>query len=138
LNPRLGVSKPLRVANFHLKSTAPLFGVDITRHTGDIACAGCPHLRALIFPTLRTIAHYAHVNEQRVFEKWKAFEYGQSGAGIAPARTATVQQNVANPGSNGAPEGNMGHQGENGNRIQIATNSSHLTEENSSRGGAAW
>jgi hypothetical protein len=25
---------------------------------------------------MRTIAHYAHVNEKRVFEKWKSFEYG--------------------------------------------------------------
>jgi len=43
----------------------------------------------------RTIAHYAHVNEKRVFEKWKAFEYGSSAAQTLQNRTATVQREVA-------------------------------------------
>src|SRR5713101_7288217 len=36
----------------------------------------------------RTIVHYAHVNEQRVFEKWKNFEYSPGRLGVAANRTA--------------------------------------------------
>src|SRR5215472_8581352 len=85
----------------------------------------------------RTIAHYAHVNEQRVFEKWKSFEYGK-GPHMGGNRTAGVQQKQAKPEANEALVGTMGQQGENANQRQIATNSSHQTEENLSRGGAAW
>jgi integrase len=121
-----------------------LFGVRFheTKHTGISALleAGysIPEVCRISGNSYRTIAHYAHVNEQRVFEKWKAFEYGSANGNGARNRTATVQQKVAKQGSKGASELHTEHQGENANRFQIATNSSPQTEENLSRGGAAW
>src|SRR5207248_2759746 len=113
-----------------------------TKHTGISALmeAGysIPEVCKISGNSYRTIAHYAHVNEQRVFEKWKAFEYRQTGATDGSDRTATVQQKAGKKGSNGASPGTTGHQGENANQIQIATNSSSQTAENLSRGGAAW
>jgi integrase len=118
-----------------------LYGVRFheTKHTGISALmeAGysIPEVCKISGNSYRTIAHYAHVNEQRVFEKWKSFEYGQaSGADC----TATVQQKVAKPSPNGVSRGTTEQQGESANHIQIATNSSPQTEENLSRGGAAW
>lgn len=62
-----------------------------TKHTGISALleAGysIPEVCRISGNSYRTIAHYAHVNEHRVFDKWKHFDYGQ-----APDRTATVQQ----------------------------------------------
>jgi integrase len=50
-----------------------------TKHTGISALleAGysVPEVCRISGNSYRTIAHYAHVNEQRVFEKWKGFEY---------------------------------------------------------------
>lgn len=96
-----------------------------TKHTGISALleAGysVPEVCKISGNSYRTIAHYAHVNEQRVFEKWKAFEYG---SGSAQNRTATVQQKEAKPGPNWSPEATKGQQGENANHLQIATNSS--------------
>jgi integrase len=121
-----------------------LYGVRFheTKHTGISALleAGysVPEVCKISGNSYRTIAHYAHVNEQRVFEKWKAFEYRQGGSDAALNCTATVQQKEAKTGSKGEPEGTKAPQGENGNHIQIATNSSPKREENLSRGGAAW
>ena len=56
-----------------------------------------------------------HVNDQRVFEKWKTFEYRSTESGSN--RTATVQQNVEKQGLNRGIEGTKGEQGENENRI---------------------
>jgi integrase len=51
-----------------------------TKHTGISALleAGysLPEVCRISGNSMRTIAHYAHVNEQRVFQKWKSFEYG--------------------------------------------------------------
>lgn len=121
-----------------------------TKHTGISALLesgySVPEVCKISGNSYRTIAHYAHVNEQRVFEKWKAFEYrttadpggDRRGADEAENRTATVQQNMEKQGPNGAPTSTNGEQGENANRLQIAANSSPQTEENLSRGGAAW
>jgi hypothetical protein len=113
-----------------------------TKHTGISALleAGysIPEVCKISGNSYRTIAHYAHVNERRVFEKWKAFEYGQTGLGGARDHTAALQQNVAKQDPNGASKGTTGQQGENGIQRQIATNSSLQTKENLSRGGAAW
>jgi integrase len=93
-----------------------------TKHTGISALleAGysIPEVCRISGNSYRTIAHYAHVNEQRVFEKWKEFDYG------ALNRTATVQQKEEKQGSNRNPEGAKGNQGENANQRQIAANSS--------------
>jgi integrase len=107
-----------------------LYGVRFheTKHTGISALleAGysVPEVCKISGNSYRTIAHYAHVNEQRVFEKWKAFEYRSSGGESVPSRTAAVQQKEAKVGPKGEPEGTKGPQGENAIRIQIATNSS--------------
>ncbi len=98
-----------------------------TKHTGISALleAGysVPEVCRISGNSYRTIAHYAHVNEQRVFEKWKAFEY----RGEIPApdgdRTATVQQKVGKEGPNRAPEGPKGDQGENAKQRQFAASS---------------
>jgi len=94
-----------------------------TKHTGISALleAGysIPEVSRISGNSYRTIAHYAHVNEQQVFEKWKNFEYSD-----ARNRTAALQQNVAKQGSNRASEVSRGQQGENANQRQIATNSS--------------
>ena len=107
-----------------------LFGVRFheTKHTGISALleAGysVPEVCKISGNSYRTIAHYAHVNEQRVFEKWKAFEYDKIVSERAPARTATVQQKEVKIGVKEAPEGAKVSQGENAIHIQIATNSS--------------
>jgi hypothetical protein len=112
-----------------------LYGVRFheTKHTGISALLesgySVPEVCKISGNSYRTIAHYAHVNEQRVFEKWKAFEY-RTAEVVAENRTATVQQKEAKQGSNSAPELTKGHQSENANRIQIATNSSLSREEN--------
>lgn len=97
-----------------------------TKHTGISALleAGysVPEVCKISGNSYRTIAHYAHVNEQRVFDKWKAFEYRRE-LPVVGDRTATVQQKVEKEGSKKAPEGTKGDQGENANRIQFATNS---------------
>jgi integrase len=98
-----------------------------TKHTGISALleAGysVPEVCKISGNSYRTIAHYAHVNEQRVFEKWKGFEYGCSSAGIRAARTATVQQEQGNNGSNGASMLPKEEQGENQNQLHFSTNS---------------
>ncbi len=68
-----------------------------TKHTGISALleAGysIPEVCRISGNSYRTIAHYAHVNERRVFEKWKSFEYSQRGTLESPGnRTAGVQQ----------------------------------------------
>lgn len=124
-----------------------LYGVRFheTKHTGISAMleAGysIPEVSRISGNSYRTIAHYAHVNEKRVFEKWKTFEY-RSAPGTVSVHgensTAAVQQEVAKQGPNGASTVANADQGESEERIQIATNSSPQTEENLSRGGAAW
>jgi integrase len=97
-----------------------------TKHTGISALleAGysIPEVCRISGNSYRTIAHYAHVNEQRVFEKWKAFDYRSSVVSDGD-RTAAVQQEVAKQGSNRALEGSEGEQGENAEQRQIAMNS---------------
>jgi len=52
-----------------------------TKHTGISALleAGysVPEVCKISGNSYRTISHYAHVNEERVFEKWKSFDYSQ-------------------------------------------------------------
>jgi integrase len=111
-----------------------------TKHTGISALleAGysVPEVCKISGNSYRTIAHYAHVNEQRVFEKWKSFEYRSLKP--APERTAAVQQKEEKQGPNGGPKGAKEEQGENANTLYFSTNSSPQTEETLSRGGAAW
>jgi integrase len=120
-----------------------LYGVRFheTKHTGISALLesgySVPEVCKISGNSYRTISHYAHVNEQRVFEKWQAFEY-RSAAPEAESRTANVQQKQEKQGPNGASERTKEHHGENANRIQIAANSSLQTAENLPRGGAAW
>jgi hypothetical protein len=66
-----------------------------------------------------TIAHYAHVNEQRVFEKWKGFEYGT--IAVPPNRTALIQQEVAKEGANRDPKGSKEEQSENAEPLHFST-----------------
>jgi integrase len=98
-----------------------------TKHTGISALleAGysIPEVCRISGNSYRTIAHYAHVNEQRVFEKWKGFEYRGARQTTTSIRTATVQQEMAKAGSNGAPESSKEDQGENTKQLQIAVNS---------------
>lgn len=110
-----------------------------TKHTGISALLesgySIPEVCRISGNSYRTIAHYAHVNEQRVFEKWKSFEYGapQSRAGVersGESCTATVQQNSEKTGPNRGFEGTKGDQGENANQRQIAMSSSLQTVEN--------
>jgi hypothetical protein len=99
-----------------------LFGVRFheAKHTGISALleAGysIPEVCRISGNSMRTIAHYAHVNEQRVFEKWKSFEYG----GQVPrlqVYTAGIQQESAKQGSNREPQLPKEHQGENAKSI---------------------
>jgi len=90
-----------------------------TKHTGISALleAGysVPEVCKISGNSHRTIAHYAHVNEKRVFEKWKAFEYGRVAAiplGVVENRTATVQQESEKPGAKEAPEGSVRPEGD--------------------------
>ena len=98
-----------------------------TKHTGISALLesgySVPEVCKISGNSYRTISHYAHVNEQRVFEKWKAFEYGKT-SGVVQNRTATVQQKQEKLGANGVSKDLKANQGETANRIQIATNSS--------------
>jgi hypothetical protein len=64
------------------------------------------------------------VNEQRAFEKWKAFEYGQTTTRLDERHTAHIQQKLAKQGSNGGPRVNKEQQGENENQLYFSTNSS--------------
>jgi len=120
----------LREAVYKKARREKLYGVRFheTKHTGISALleAGysIPEVCRISGNSYRTIAHYAHVNEQRVFEKWKAFEYGSAGATSAQNRTAAVQQKVANQGPNRVSKAAKGAQGENTIQLQIATNSS--------------
>lgn len=95
-----------------------LYGIRFheTKHTGISALleAGysIPEVCKISGNSMRTIAHYAHVNEQRVFEKWKSFEYGGRVQRLE-IYTAPVQQESANQGPNREPELTKEHQGEN-------------------------
>jgi hypothetical protein len=104
-----------------------------TKHTGISALleAGysIPEVCRISGNSYRTIAHYAHVNEQRGFEKWKAFEYRSTDA-LDGERTAAVQQKEAEQGPNKASEVTKEEQGENENRIHFSTNSQLQTVEN--------
>jgi len=97
-----------------------------TKHTGISAMleAGysIPEVCKISGNSPRTIMHYAHVNEQRAFEKWRSFEYSPEGD-RAMRRTAPGQQEQQKQEANRGPAGPMGHQSENEKRIQIATNS---------------
>lgn len=59
-----------------------------TKHTGISALleAGysIPEVCRISGNSHRTIMHYAHTNEQRVFEKWKSFEYQDRGSSTVP------------------------------------------------------
>jgi integrase len=98
-----------------------------TKHTGIYALLedgySVPEVCRISGNSYRTIAHYAHVNEQRVFEKWKAFEYRSAAATSDGDRTAAVQQE----GGKGAPIGFQriprGNKAKTRNRCQIAASS---------------
>jgi integrase len=98
-----------------------------TKHTGISALleAGfsIPEVSRISGNSYRTIAHYAHVNERRVFEKWKTFDYRSEAVSPAASRTADVQQDEAKKGSNREPTITNEDQDENVNRIQFATSS---------------
>ncbi len=104
-----------------------------TKHTGISALleAGysIPEVCRISGNSYRTIAHYAHVNEQRVFEKWKAFDYGPADTS-GGNRTATVQQRAAKQGSNRELEGTKRVQSENANPLHFSTSSQLQTAEN--------
>jgi integrase len=100
-----------------------------TKHTGISALleAGysVPEVCKISGNSYRTISHYAHVNEQRVFEKWKSFDYPRKMVSdVTENRTAAVQQEGEKQGENRAPEGQTGGQGETAVQRQFATNSS--------------
>jgi integrase len=105
-----------------------------TKHTGISALleAGysVPEVCKISGNSYRTIAHYAHVNEQRVFERWKSFEYSSTAGNEALNRTAAVQQKGAKLDPNRAPEVNKEAQRENGNRLHFSTSSQLQTAEN--------
>jgi integrase len=111
-----------------------LYGVRFheTKHTGISALleAGysVPEVCKISGNSYRTIAHYAHVNEQKVFEKWKTFEY--RGSVTVQNRTATVQQEPAKQELNRDRKANKEEQGENENRLHFSTNSQLQTVEN--------
>jgi integrase len=99
-----------------------------TKHTGISALleAGysVPEVCKISGNSYRTIAHYAHVNEARVFEKWKGFDYSRKPVlGVVENRTATVQQNEAKCEETRAQEGARALQGENAKRIDFAASS---------------
>jgi site-specific recombinase XerD len=91
-----------------------------TKHTGISALleAGysLPEVCKISGNSLRTISHYAHVNEQRVFEKWKSFEYGGQVRRLE-IWTAPRQPEPEKQGPNREPRVPEGHQGENAKRI---------------------
>jgi integrase len=87
-----------------------LYGVRFheTKHTGISALleAGysIPEVCKISGNSPRTISHYAHVNEQRAFERWRSFEYGQENAVHLRNRTAHIQQELENMEPNRVPE----------------------------------
>lgn len=91
-----------------------------TKHTGISALleAGysIPEVCKISGNSMRTIAHYAHVNEKRVFDKWKAFEYGGQIQRLQ-VYTAGIQQEAAKQGPNRESELPRAHQGENAKQI---------------------
>jgi site-specific recombinase XerD len=91
-----------------------------TKHTGISALleAGysIPEVCKISGNSMRTIAHYAHVNEKRAFEKWQAFEYGGR-VNRFEVYTAGIQQESEKQGPNRTPECPKEHQGENANRL---------------------
>jgi site-specific recombinase XerD len=91
-----------------------------TKHTGISALleAGysIPEVCKISGNSMRTIAHYAHVNEKRAFEKWKSFEYGGQVTRLE-IYTAPIQPEQAKQGPNREPELPNEYQGENGNRL---------------------
>ncbi len=99
-----------------------LYGVRFheTKHTGMSALleAGysLPEVCKISGNSLRTISHYAHVNEKRVFEKWKSFEYGR-GPVRPEVYTAPIQPEAEKQGLKREPELPKEHQGENAKRI---------------------
>lgn len=105
-----------------------------TKHTGISALleAGfsIPEVCKISGNSYRTIAHYAHVNERRVFEKWKGFDYRTAGIWPPADRTADVQQNAAKDAANRESPVAKGEQSESANRRQFATNSQLQTAEN--------
>ena len=70
-----------------------------TKHTGISALleAGysVPEVCKISGNSYRTIAHYAHVNEQRVLEKWKGFDYSRK------PTPAVVEHRTAKGGETG-------------------------------------
>jgi integrase len=98
-----------------------------TKHTGISALLesgySVPEVCRISGNSYRTIAHYAHVNEQRVFEKWKAFEYQPAKVVSDESRTATVQQKEEKYGSNRYAEATKEEEGENANQLHFSTNS---------------
>ena len=99
-----------------------LYGVRFheTKHTGISALleAGysIPEVCKISGNSMRTIAHYAHVNEKRAFEKWQAFEYGGR-VNRLDVYTAGIQQESEKQGANRAHACTNGRQGENAERI---------------------
>jgi integrase len=118
-----------REAVYKKAKRAKLHGVRFheTKHTGISALleAGysVPEVCKISGNSYRTIAHYAHVNEQKVFDKWQAFEYSEQRRS-AENSTAPVQQNKAKTGTQRVSEDTNADQGENAKRRQIAMNSS--------------
>jgi integrase len=112
-----------------------------TKHTGISALleAGysIPEVCRISANSMRTIAHYAHVNEQRVFEKWKSFEYGgqvRRSKSMQPLYSRN-RRNRGQIGSQSFPRGIKA-------KMQIVSSSRQVldvqTVENLPRGGAAW
>jgi len=91
-----------------------------TKHTGISALleAGysIPEVCRISGNSMRTIAHYAHVNEKRVFEKWQSFEYGGRVARLQ-VYTAGIQQEAEKQAANRESELPIEHQGENAKQI---------------------
>jgi integrase len=106
-----------------------LYGVRFheTKHTGisGLLEAGysVPEVCKISGNSYRTIAHYAHVNEQQVFEKWKSFEYGAKRREVAGSHTATVQQEMAKQAPNLDLRVTKEVQGENDNPLHFSTSS---------------
>jgi integrase len=99
-----------------------------TKHTGISALleAGysVPEVCKISGNSYRTIVHYAHVNEQRVFDKWKGFEYRDDRGRSDGNPTAAVQRKMAEKGPEEGPTDVTGTQGENAKPLYFSTNSS--------------
>ena len=76
-----------------------------------------------VFCLATDVLLYGTPDEQRAFEKWKAFDYGERPRISGPSYTATVQQEEAKQGLNQAPEGTKEVQSENDNRLHFSTSS---------------